>query len=133
MNSIGHVDPLCGNVEELPPVSITLDGLDLVMTPNDYLIKSLDPFSGTMKCMAAFMPLDVPAPRGPLWVLGDSFLRAYYTVYDKEARTVGIAKAVHGVTVNKIDVNPGETIGTSLRGSGSMTGTLRSYPKSFYQ
>lgn len=43
-------------------------------------------------CKRAFMPLDVQEPRGPLWVLGDIFLRKYFVVFDRDQKRIGIAE-----------------------------------------
>jgi len=42
-------------------------------------------------CKRAFMPLNVEEPRGPLWVLGDLFLRKYFVIFDRDTKRIGIA------------------------------------------
>ena len=101
----------CTNVKKLPSVVFYVSGggpaprksTKLVLDPADYLLQAVDWEDGaapSVHCQLAIMPLDVPRPRGPIWVLGDAFLRSYYTVYDRGNSRVGFAKAKHRALPN---------------------------------
>ena len=50
------------------------------------------------------MALDVPPPRGPLWVFGDVWMRKYYTVFDRDHARVGFALAAHRQPAGQLHV-----------------------------
>lgn len=81
-----HVIP-CGEVASLPSISFSIGGANLTLTPNDYIIN----WHGD--CMSAIIGHDIQSPTGPIWVLGTTFLRPFYTIFDMARRRVGFAKA----------------------------------------
>lgn len=77
----------CSKRDSLKDITFTLAGHDFALGPQDYILE----LSGS--CISTFMGMDFPAPAGPLAILGDAFLRRYYSVYDLGANTVGIAES----------------------------------------
>ncbi|KAI8947502.1 aspartic peptidase domain-containing protein [Xylaria longipes] len=77
----------CAARDSLPDVTFKLSGYDFSITPYDYILE----VSGS--CISTFMGMDLPAPVGPLAILGDAFLRKWYSIYDLGKGTVGLAKA----------------------------------------
>lgn len=71
----------------MPDLTFTLAGHNFTIGPTDYTLE----VQGS--CMSAFMGMDFPEPVGPLAILGDAFLRRWYSVYDLGNNAVGLAKA----------------------------------------
>jgi saccharopepsin len=75
----------CESRESLPDLTLTLAGYNFTISPYDYTLDA----GGS--CISAFTPMDLPAPIGPMAIIGDAFLRRYYSVYDIGRDAVGLA------------------------------------------
>ncbi|KDQ64540.1 hypothetical protein JAAARDRAFT_28184 [Jaapia argillacea MUCL 33604] len=77
----------CAKVPSLPDLTFYFGGKPYPLSGSDYILE----VQGT--CISAFQGLDINLPGGSLWIIGDVFLRRYYTVYDLGRNAVGFAKA----------------------------------------
>jgi hypothetical protein len=75
-----------------PSIDITLGGKVYSITKEQYVIKSCS--GGVCQCILGFMGMDIPAPAGPLVILGDVFMRAHYVKFDVDNSRLGFAKLV---------------------------------------
>merc|ERR1719388_344949 len=79
----------CSNFAMLPKLGFQIGDRVLNMEPDDYMDK------GGGNCDFSLMALDVPPPKGPLFIFGDPFLRRFVTIYDRATPKVGFAVAKH--------------------------------------
>lgn len=85
-NIMGEFTIDCAKVPDMPDIVFTIGGTEYTIPGPKTVIQA----QGT--CLFAFMGLDIPDP-GPQWILGDVFMRQYYTVFNYHDQTIGFAKA----------------------------------------
>ena len=90
------VDPKCKNLDTLPTVNILIKGEDGVirypLTPREYNLQTMNDTTDDIDCELGFGSMDVP---GRKWVIGDTFLRRYYSIYDDDEGRVGLVRSWH--------------------------------------
>merc|ERR1712060_701131 len=72
--------------KDVPSLTFNLGGKDFELSKEDLILQQ----QGS-NCLIGLMSIDVPA--GPLWILGDVFMRKYYVQFDWGQKRLGFAGA----------------------------------------
>ncbi|CAI5777607.1 gastricsingastricsin-like [Podarcis lilfordi] len=87
-NQYGEYAVACSNVQNLPTISFNINGVSFPLPPSAYILNN------NGYCTVGIEPTYLPSQNGqPLWILGDVFLRKYYSVYDMGNNRIGFAAA----------------------------------------
>ena len=77
----------CSKIGSLPAVELTLGGgKKFTLEAKDYV-----QVQGEGPCLFTIMPFEMSPKLGEMWILGDVFMRKYYTVFDYGNKRVGMA------------------------------------------
>lgn len=100
--------PNCDRIKSMPSITYILADRHgehkFTLEPEFYMIRSE---SNPNVCKEGYMALDVPRPRGPLWILGDVFMKKFYTVFARgNGLNDGVSRARIGFAVSKVEAAP---------------------------
>ncbi|CAE7465657.1 PGA [Symbiodinium sp. CCMP2592] len=106
---IGKIEEDCSNLHELPNLKLNLDGHELELPPQAYVMRVVGAsveadsiwdllfFKPKIRkidsCMPAFMEMDMKTQLGSVWILGMPFFRYYHTTFNRERQVMRFAKA----------------------------------------
>tara|TARA_Y100000996_G_scaffold410721_1_gene393584 strand:- start:56 stop:1165 length:1110 start_codon:yes stop_codon:yes gene_type:complete len=80
----------CNKIRTLDSIIIRLCNekcKDFELLPDDYILKQT--VGGETICLLGITGMDIPEPNGPLFILGDIFIRQFYTIFDVGNKQMG--------------------------------------------
>ena len=81
----------CATLDKLPDLTFSFGGDAYVLKPVDYILQVAE--GSKTVCIVGLIGLDLPPQLGEAFILGDSFIKTYYTHFDVANSQVGFAKA----------------------------------------
>lgn len=89
---IGAVEEIdCARIPSLPDLTVVIDKKAYVIPPKNYILQVT--MFGQTQCVVGIMSLNFPPSFGKTLILGDIFIKTYYTHFDVAGKRVGFAVA----------------------------------------
>jgi hypothetical protein len=111
-----NVQQDCSNFHQLPRLGFLVGGQILNLEPKEYVDEATD------SCEVSLMSLNMPPPRGPLFIFGIPFLEKFYTVYDNVNNQIGFAVAKHASNASTPPALIMSQLDASVKSSSSSRG-----------
>ncbi|XP_028652959.1 pepsin A-like [Erpetoichthys calabaricus] len=83
MDQNGQYSVNCNNIGSMPDVTFVINGAEFPLPASAYITQT------SFDCTSGFDPTGDDG-----WILGDVFIREWYTIFDRANNMVGLAKAV---------------------------------------
>uniref|UniRef100_A0A3Q2LQ02 Pepsin A n=1 Tax=Equus caballus TaxID=9796 RepID=A0A3Q2LQ02_HORSE len=75
----------CSSIDSLPDIVFTINGVEFHLSPSAYILEEDD------SCISGFEGMDLDTSSGELWILGDVFIRQYFTIFDRANNQICLA------------------------------------------
>ncbi|XP_028652957.1 pepsin A-like [Erpetoichthys calabaricus] len=85
----GYESIMCNTTGQMPTIVFNIDGNEYPLPPSAYVFEQ-DPTSST--CYLGIEAMDISSSE--LWILGDVFIREYYSIFNRGQNMIGLAKSV---------------------------------------
>lgn len=141
------LNPDCSNIDSMPVLHFKLGGVALELPPRAYVMKvrqvgmhvPITPkgvwetirdgpqWEDVEQCDVAFMAIEKHSQFGPVWILGMPFLRYYYTIFERAAKKVHVARATPSCSALPLFAHVGLTNTSVFNQTGSMHYTSLDY------
>jgi cathepsin D len=82
----------CNSIPTFPNLTIQFGSDSFILKPQDYILQVTE--LSTTVCIVGILGLDLPPSLGEAFILGDSFIKTYYTHFDVGGKRVGFARAI---------------------------------------
>jgi hypothetical protein len=83
----------CSNLSTLQALTITIDDVHFTISASDYVLKATSSGDNSIKSCSSTISYDDYVGESYVIVLGDSFLKAYYSYYSIDRQQIMLAKA----------------------------------------